>query len=494
MEFYPVHFLWHIATATLFLMSLYTIIIGIRTKLKTFYWYFIYSFFLLIYIQLQSFYFEISSEVQVSKTLYVVFHWFVQVIYNCAYSFFFIYLLDVKTHLPKFARFLKNSIIGLFSFSVLMAIISIFLNDDQLFVQFFHYGFTPIISILGVAVLIKLWQIPGSLKVFFFIGGLSYMSFALVALILSKINTYNADDLNTFVPMVFFYIGVIIEQICFGFALGYFTDQINQKYRKTITQNLNLKSKHNKELKEKLNKQSNRLKQLSLEAEEKKVALVKSEYESKLNESRLSSLQSKMNPHFIFNALNSIKAFLIENDKRKAVNYMNRFSKLVRKILESSRVDHTTLEEELEILKLYVDIENTRFNNEIDFAIQNSASQKALKIDLPPLILQPFIENAIWHGLATSEKSKKLCVKISETQNYVKVEIDDNGIGRQQSFASKKENRLKKKSMGMRMTQERLNVYNDRFDKNYSFEITDKIHPETGTLVSVYFTLDKLNS
>ena len=227
------------------------------------------------------------------------------------------------------------------------------------------------------------------------------MSFAVLALVLSILNGDAEFDPKGFVPLVYFYVGIIIEQICFGFALGYFTDQLNQKYRQTITQNLNLKNKHNEELTRKLKAQSKRLEQLAQDSKEKKVALVKSEYESKLNESRLSSLQSKMNPHFIFNALNSIKAFLIENDKRKAVDYMNRFSKLVRKILESSRIESISLEEELNILKLYIEIENTRFNNEIFFSVENSVQQNGLNIKIPPLILQPFVENAIMAWLGT---------------------------------------------------------------------------------------------
>jgi sensor histidine kinase YesM len=337
-------------------------------------------------------------------------------------------------------------------------------------------------------VLIKLWQIPGPLKIFFFIGGLTYMSCAILALVLTILNGDNGFDPKGFVPLVPFYVGIIIEQICFGFALGYFTDQLNQKYRLTMTQNLNLKNEHNQKLTHKLEAQSKRLKQLAQDAKERKVALVKSEYEAKLNESRLSSLQSKMNPHFIFNALNSIKAYLIENDKRKAVDYMNRFSKLIRKILESSRIESISLEEELDILKLYIEIENTRFNNELFYSIENTVNPNNLNIKIPPLILQPFIENAIWHGLAPSEKNKKLHIKISENQNFVEVEIEDNGVGREQSFLSKK-SKLKKKSMGMKMTKERLKVFNEKFEKNHHFKIHDKQQPETGTVVTVFFNI-----
>lgn len=487
MEFYPVHFLWHIATATLFIMSLYSLIIGVRTKLKAFLWYFIYSFFLFIYVQFKSFYYSSSvSDSDFLEMLQTIMHWFVQVIYNCAYCFFFIFLLDVNKYLPKFSKHLKISIIGLFVLSVLWVILSLLLNSADLFVQYFYLGFTPIISIIGIFVLVKLWQIPGKLKLMFFVGGLSYMVFALLALVMSKLYTYNGEDLTGIVPMVYFYSGVIIEQICFGFALGYFTEQVNRKYKDTITQNLKLKDVHNKELSQKLDKQSKRLKKMAAKAKEKKVALIKSEYESKLNESRLSSLHSKMNPHFIFNALNSIKVYLIENDKRKAVTYLNSFSKLVRKILESSRIEKISLKEEVEFIELYVEIENTRLNNSVEFTLNNSIINDS-QILVPPLILQPFIENALWHGLAPSRKDKKLNLNVTKEDGSVCVEIEDNGIGRENSLKYYKNNKFRKKSIGIQLTKERFEVFNEKFNTNYHFEFIDKDGEERGTLVKVYF-------
>jgi sensor histidine kinase YesM len=488
MEFYPVHFFWHIAVATLFLMSLYSFIIGVRTNLKAFHWYFIYSFFLLIYVASKSFYFaKLGTGATLLDTLITVFEWFIQVVYNCAYMFFFIYLLDVKEHLPKFANFIAKSVKGLFLLSLATALLSVIINNQTFYIKYFHFVFIPIISLLSIVVLFKLWKIPGYLKIYFFIGGLSYMCLALTASIMSWTTTYDdTDTLGDIVAMVYFYWGVIIEQICFGFALGYFADQLNLKYHLTMTQNMNLKNKHNEELTIKLKDQSRRLEQLAQEAKEKKVALVKSEYESKLNESRLSSLQSKMNPHFIFNALNSIKAYLIENDKSKAVDYMNRFSKLVRKILESSRIESISLKEELEILELYIEIENTRFNNEIFFSLENNASQNDMNIKIPPLILQPFVENALWHGLAPIEKDKKLCINILKVRNSIKIEIEDNGVGRKQSSLANK-SKLKKKSMGMKISKERLWVFNQKFKTDYYFEIKDKLQPETGTIVTLYF-------
>lgn len=483
MDFSLAHFFWHITSATLFLTSLYALIIAVRSRLKTFYWYFVYSFFLLIYLQFTSSYNYFQPSALLPEQLYVVLRWFVQIIYNCAYFFFFIHLLDTKTHLALFTKRIQYFIIGIFALSVILALFSLSAGYESLFVSYFSLGFTPMVSIVGVIVLFKLWQLPGKLKIFFFIGGLSYLVFALIALVLSKLEGVNGYDEHDMAPIVYFYIGVIIEQILFGFALGFFTEQVNTNYQKAITKNLKLKELHNQELSEKLSKQSKRLNKMAEEAKAKKVALLKSKYESKLHESRLSSLHSKMNPHFIFNALNSIKVYLIENDKRKAVTYLNRFSKLVRKILESSRIEKISLKEELEIIRLYVEIENTRLNNSVEFTLNNKIDNDS-QILLPPLILQPFIENALWHGLAPSRNKRILSLNVNSDKEHIYIEIEDNGIGRYES--AKHKNIFKNKSMGMLLTKERFEVFNEKFGTDYRFEIIDKKGKTSGTLVRIF--------
>lgn len=485
MDFYPAHFFWHITVATVFLIGLYTLIIAVRTRLDVFYWYFIYSFFLFIYIQFTSSYqslIDLNSEFSIR--LHHIMRWFIQVVYNCAYFFFFIHLLKTKTYLPLFSKWLKIIVKSVFGISVFMALLSLIMQNENIYVNYFSLGFTPFTSVLGLVCLYKLWEIPGRLKILFFIGGLAYMVFAVIALVLSKLEANTFHDEQNLAPIVYFYIGIIIEQIAFGFALAYFIEQVNKKYQKTISQNLSLKSKHNEELSNKLKLQSQVLKRMNSEAKEKEVALIKSKYESKLHESQLSSLQSKMNPHFIFNALNSIKAYLIENDKRKAINYLNHFSKLVRKILESSRIETITLKEELAMIELYVQIENTRFNKSIEFILEQD-SDKINDIYLPPLILQPFVENALWHGLAPCKNSKKLSLKVTGSKGFTRIQIEDNGVGRQFNLRKSKKTTIKKKSMGIHMTQERLDVFNEKFNTAYQFEIKDKTGNQTGTIVNI---------
>ncbi len=124
-------------------------------------------------------------------------------------------------------------------------------------------------------------------------------------------------------------------------------------------------------------------------------------------------LRSQMNPHFIFNSLNSIKLYIINNEKENAVYYLNKFSKLIRKILMASKEKEITLAEELETMDLYMNIENIRFSNEINYKTNISPDIDLQAIKVPSLILQPFLENALWHGLSSKKDNKNINLEIT---------------------------------------------------------------------------------
>lgn len=193
-------------------------------------------------------------------------------------------------------------------------------------------------------------------------------------------------------------------------------------------------------------------------------------------------LRSQMNPHFIFNSLNSIKLYIINNEKENAVYYLNKFSKLIRKILIASKEKETTLQEELDTMKLYMNIENIRFDNEIDFNVNVDESINTEVTKVPSLILQPFLENALWHGLSSKPKDKKIDLNVFKTsEDYITVEIVDNGIGR---IASKKINdnkKLKRKSVGIDITKARLANFSKAFSHSYTLIIDDLYESDTPT-------------
>jgi tetratricopeptide (TPR) repeat protein len=199
----------------------------------------------------------------------------------------------------------------------------------------------------------------------------------------------------------------------------------------------------------------------------------KTNTEKKLLALEQSRLRSQMNPHFLFNSLNSIKHYIIHNEQKKAVLYLNKFSKLIRRILEASSIKVNSLKEELETVKLYMNIENIRFDNQIDFQVDIDPEINQHTVRIPSLSLQPFLENAIWHGLSSKEGEKKIWMEVKQAENgFIVITIRDNGIGREASEKLQKEKVLRRKSMGIPITRERLatfsRVYRNTF--NLSFE------------------------
>ncbi|MFD2915104.1 tetratricopeptide repeat protein [Psychroserpens luteus] len=185
-------------------------------------------------------------------------------------------------------------------------------------------------------------------------------------------------------------------------------------------------------------------------------------------------LRSQMNPHFIFNSLNSIKLYIINNEKENAVYYLNKFSKLIRKILVASSEKENTLEDELDTMKLYMNIENIRFSNEIDFEIHVDDNINTANIKLPSLVLQPFLENALWHGLSSKKDDKKIKLHVYRTQDdFIMISIKDNGIGRIKSDKINRDKFIKRKSVGIAITKARLANFSKDYTCDYHIEFED---------------------
>ncbi|RKE99017.1 tetratricopeptide repeat-containing sensor histidine kinase [Ichthyenterobacterium magnum] len=201
-------------------------------------------------------------------------------------------------------------------------------------------------------------------------------------------------------------------------------------------------------------------------------------------------LRSQMNPHFIFNSLNSIKLYIINNEKENAVYYLNKFSKLIRKILVASTEKEISLEDELDTMQLYMNIENIRFSNEIDFKISVDKGINTSNIKVPTLILQPFIENALWHGLSSKKgDDKKIRLHVYKTaEDYITISVTDNGIGRKQSEKINRDKLLKRKSVGIAITRARLANFSKSYTSDYTIDVKDlydKNNDAIGTKVIV---------
>lgn len=175
---------------------------------------------------------------------------------------------------------------------------------------------------------------------------------------------------------------------------------------------------------------------------------------------RLSSLRAQMDPHFIFNSLNSIQHFITKNDKESARGYLSKFSTLMRLILNSSREETISLAEELDTLKLYVDLERLRFDDLFDYEVSITDEIDPDEIEVPTMLLQPYIENAIIHGLKNKIGEQGLLkLSISAREEGLFVVVEDNGIGRSRAAEIRQQKLSRYKSLGMRVTQDRLNIW-----------------------------------
>ncbi len=210
----------------------------------------------------------------------------------------------------------------------------------------------------------------------------------------------------------------------------------------------------------------------------------------RLAETELSLLRSQMNPHFIFNSLNSIQKYIWENKEEDAAEYLANFAKLMRAILENSRKETVTLTEEISVLKLYIDLEHRRSNAGFNYSVNVAPHLIAENILIAPLIMQPFIENAIWHGLNPKQGRGNLSIHIFQDDNNLVCEIEDDGVGR---FYKKEYGGLEKKSLGIDITRQRIENLVHGTSQKARLLITDKQQygKPTGTKVVITLPLQK---
>lgn len=203
----------------------------------------------------------------------------------------------------------------------------------------------------------------------------------------------------------------------------------------------------------------------------------------------LKSLRSQMNPHFIFNALNSVNSFISTNDVREANRYLSDFSRLMRIVMENSQKEFIPLEEELAVLNLYLKLEHYRFQDQFQYDLQVDDGLSAQDFQIPPMLAQPYIENAIWHGLRYKQEKGHLQVRLALSEEEVIISIKDDGIGRERSLQLKTDNQKKNASTGMKNTQERIDLLNATYNSQIRVEVNDL---EEGTAVTIHLPIKLL--
>ncbi|HVE61042.1 MAG TPA: histidine kinase, partial [Chitinophagaceae bacterium] len=219
----------------------------------------------------------------------------------------------------------------------------------------------------------------------------------------------------------------------------------------------------------------------------------KVKHEKELLELEAKALRSQMNPHFIFNCMNSIKSLIQQKDEDKAVRYLTTFSKLLRTVLQNSDKREISLFDEIETCRLYTQLESMRFGKKINYVFNIDESIDLKSVKVPALIIQPYIENAIWHGIMPKEEGGELSVTIQKNNDAICCIIDDDGVGREMSQQNKSrgEEPTPHQSKGVHLTQSRLNLDNTLNERNALVETHDKKDVNgkaTGTRVILTFT------
>ncbi|WP_188112014.1 sensor histidine kinase [Aquimarina sp. RZ0] len=418
----------------LFVISLYPLLLYFLSRNKIFLFYSLYVICLLIYF---SYYGSIIFYDEFFSNRTPVIFYGIQFL---AYSFYISFireLLETKKCIPYWDSVFWVTRWVFISFIFLVGILNFMISPKELFtivtILLIVMTFFAFISYFIV------YKIEASQVKLLILGSLIYVILANISLYFSFFRNGLPYD-----PILFMEIGAIIEILIFALAIG------------------------------------NKIKLISEEKKEAQLKLMRSYTE--VSELKIIALKSQMNPHFIFNVLNSINNYILKNDIEKASDYLTKFSKLIRKVLKNSTEKMIPLSEEVAMIESYINLERLRIKGGFFFACDITTN--LMTIEIPPLCLQPFIENAIWHGLYHKKGTKRLLIAIKRlNRKMVKIEIIDNGIGRKN--ASKLQYSNENSSFGSKATRERIlstHPENRLFIEN--FDVDNTLEP--GTRVTIY--------
>lgn len=203
----------------------------------------------------------------------------------------------------------------------------------------------------------------------------------------------------------------------------------------------------------------------------------------------LQSLRREMNPHFVFNSLNSINNYIAQNDELAANKYLSAYSNLMRSTMENSNKDFISLSTELELLKRYLDLEQLRFSDKFSYTISVDENIDCDTIEIPNMLIQPQVENAIWHGLRYKETKGLLQLDFVLHNKQLLIKIEDDGIGFTKSQLLKTKNQQSHNSIGIKNTKNRITLLNNLYSKNISYKTTELLTPNEGTVVKISFDI-----
>jgi len=457
----------------LFALWIYHLLLYFQHKDKVYLYYSSYALLVFIYTFYKAEHFILADLARPIKPFLDFLSDSIKWLYAITYLLFAISFVDLEKYHPKWYRFLRKFISFSYITVVLLSIISLSINNGIVLDYAYNFFYLPLLFALSIYILYLIYNTKSPVKYYLLIGSGAY-------LVISSYSHYLTYTGHPF--RVLFYGVTAFEMILFALGLGAKQKLVMQEKNlwqamiiKEQEENLRVKEELTKLLGTKVDIKDSEIDKLKKEKEEeikKKMAMA---YSNQIIQLRAQAVRAQMNPHFVFNALNSIKNFIIKNNQKEAVLYLTKFAKLIRQVLEYSKLSAVSLREELELMKVYIDVENIRYNKSIDYSIDIDEDVDINHIKLPPMILQAYLENAIWHGLASKKSMKKLNIHVENEHPFVKISIEDNGVGREKAMqiSQKKYITLHKESLGLKLTEERLKVFTQALHNKYRIEFVD---------------------
>lgn len=424
----------------------------------------------------------------------------VQFLFIGFYIFFTRQLLSIKEYDRRLSRFMYWVGWSCFGYAVFSMIYNtIFPNADIIFSMFIIVRsiILPINLFLLFWVLVKVkhpligYFIVGN--VFFFVGSALSVYVSFTGLHRDPTGVfYFGNSLNTIFQM-----GLLGEVLCFAFAIAHHVRLIQAEkddnasaYIAQLNENQNIQENMNKELDQKVKAKTQELITVYSSIEKQREKEIKFEFSQKIKGMEMLALRAQMNPHFLFNSMNAIKHLIMTGRSEDAMDYLDDFSSLLRGVLQNSKRETISVEDELEILELYLSLEKGRLGGDLNYTISYDDKDVLSQYSIPALLLQPFVENAIWHGLKPSmKKDKSLHIHFSTEENLI-ITIADNGIGRTAAQAAGNVKKGLHNSFGIQITRERLALFNHLNDIKISLQISDLDDSQiaTGTLITITYS------
>jgi len=469
-------------------LSMYHFLLYFQHKDRSYLFYSLYTFLIFIYSYHLAKYFFLIDLTTFLKPYLHFFHVPLQWSFNTIYLLFVKTFIDLKKHYPKWNRFLNYAISIYFFILVLLMIYAYQTGNLAVLGKSYAYLFLPSITVIAIITMYILYKMETVLKYYVLTGSIIYLFLSLTAFYLS----FMGHTVTTL-----FYLATFFENIFFALGLGAKQKKIlvdkNMAQEKVILEhqyNLELQKKIKHKLDEEVAQKTEEIIALTKKNEKEERRKLAAEFSKRTLNLRMKALQTQMNPHFLFNSLNSVKHYIIQNKIEDAAYFLSKLSRLLRKILDNSQLQEISLQEELEVMQLYLDVENMRLDRKIDLKIEIDKSINTNQIKLPPLVLQPFIENSIWHGLALIKGEKNIYINVQKTTQLL-ITIEDNGIGREKAAINKAAKLVEKESLGIELTKQRLEAYTEHLSKKVTIKFEDlyKDDKPAGTKVFISIPL-----